>query len=190
MENLLCEFLEWVICYFNDIALFSDSWEEHIDLINKVCTIIKKAGFKVSPNKCDWAKQEEEILGYLITLNGLKLLWSKINAILAMKKPENLKQLQSFLGLVTFYYDMWPQWSHVLTSLPTYFLQQNTSGQIEQDVTFLCMKSLVSQDTLLVFPDPNKPFLIETDASDYQLGAVIKQHNSNETCPSLSTDKS
>ena len=95
-----------------------------------------------------------------------------------MKKPENLKQLQSFLGLVTFYYDMWPQWSHVLTPIPTYFLQQNTSSQIEQDVTFLCMKSLVIQDTLLVFPDPNKPFLIETDASEYQLGAVIKQHNS------------
>ena len=39
------------------------------------------------------------------------------------------------------------------------------------------MKSLVIQDTLFVFPDPNKPFLVETDASDYQLGAVIKQHN-------------
>ena len=93
MENLLHEFLEWVICYFNDIALFSDSWEEHIDLINKVRTIIKKAGFKVNPNKCDWAKQEVEFLGYLITPNGLKPLWSKIIAILAMKKPGNLKQL-------------------------------------------------------------------------------------------------
>ena len=93
MENLLCEFLEWVICYFDDIALFSNSWEELIDLINKVCTIIKKVGFKVNPNKCDWAKQEVEFLGDLITLNGLKPLWSKINAILAMKKPKNLKQL-------------------------------------------------------------------------------------------------
>ena len=47
----------------------------------------------------------------------------------------------------------------------------------KQDVAFLCMKSLVIWDTILVFPDPNKPFLIETDASNYQLGAVIKQHN-------------
>ena len=93
MENLLHEFLEWVICYFDDIVLFSDSWDKHIDLINKVCTIIKKARFKVNPNKCNWAKQEVEFLGYLITLNGLKPLWSKINAIFAMMKPENLKQL-------------------------------------------------------------------------------------------------
>ena len=93
MENLLCEFLERIICYFDDIVLFSDSWEEHFDLINKVCTIIKKAGFKVNPNKCNWAKHEVEFPGYLITTNGLKPLWSKINAILAMKTPENLKQL-------------------------------------------------------------------------------------------------
>ena len=78
MENLLREFLEWVICYFDDIALFSDSWEEHIDLINEVCTIIKKAGFKVNPNKCNWAKQEVEFLGYLITLNGLKPYGQKL----------------------------------------------------------------------------------------------------------------
>ena len=48
MENLLCDFLYCVVCYFNDIALFSDSWTHHIDLINKVCTIIEQAGFKVN----------------------------------------------------------------------------------------------------------------------------------------------
>ena len=177
MEKLLCEFLEWVICYFDGIALFSDSWEEHIYLINKVCTIIKKAGFKVNPNKCDWAKQEVEFLGYLITPNGLKPLWSKTNAILAMKKPKNLKQLQSFLGLVTFYRDMWPQWSHVLTPLTNLLSTTKYIWSNEQDIAFLHMKSLVIWDTLLVFSDHNKPFFIKIDASDYQLGAVIKQHN-------------
>ena len=117
MENLLCEFLDCVVCYFDDIALFSDSWTHHIDLIKKVCIIFEWAGFKVNPNKCDWEKQEVEFLGYLITPDGLKPLQSKIKAILAMKKPKNLKQLCSFLGLVTFYRDMWPQWSHVLTPL-------------------------------------------------------------------------
>ena len=53
----------------------------------------QKAGFKVNPNKCNWAKQDMEFLGHLITPNGLKPLWSKINAIFAMKKPENLKLL-------------------------------------------------------------------------------------------------
>ena len=93
MENLLCEFLDCIVYYFNDIALFSNSWAHHIDLINKVCTMIEQAGFKANPNKCGWAKQEVEFLGYLITLDGFKPLHSKINAILATKKPENLKQL-------------------------------------------------------------------------------------------------
>ena len=86
MENLLCEFLDCIVCYFSDIALFT----HHVGLINKVCTMIEQAGFKANPNKCGWAKQQ---VGYLITLDGFKPLHSKINANLATKKPENLKQL-------------------------------------------------------------------------------------------------
>ena len=128
MENLLHEFLDCMVCYFDDVALFSDSCDHHIDLINNICTIAEQARYKVNPNKCDWAKQEMEFLGYLITPDGLKPLRSKINAILAVKKPRNLKQLQSFLGLVTFYHDMWPQRSHVLIPSQTCFLQPNMSG--------------------------------------------------------------
>ena len=94
-----------------------------------------------------------------------------------MTKPENLKQLHSFLGLVTFYHDMWPQWSHVLTPLTNLLSTTKYIWSNEQDIAFLHMKSLVIKDTLLVFPDPNRPFLIETDASNYQLGTVIRQQN-------------
>ena len=37
------------------------------------------------------------------------------------------------------------------------------------------MRSLMATDCILAFPDHNKPFVVELDASDYQLGAVIKQ---------------
>ena len=94
-----------------------------------------------------------------------------------MKKPENLKQLCSFLGLVTFYCDMWSQWSHVLTPLTNLLSTTKYVWSHEQDNAFLRMKSLVIKDTLLVFPDPNRQFLIETDASNYQFGTVIKQCN-------------
>ena len=72
---------------------------------------------------------------------------------------------------------MWPQWSHFLTPLTNLLSTTKYIWSNEQEIAFLQMKSLVIKDTLLVFPDPNRQFLIETDASDYQLGAVIKQCN-------------
>ena len=117
MENLLHNFSEWVTCYFNNIAIFSDTWEEHIALIKKVYKHLQEAGFKVNPNKYNWVQKEVPFLGYLMTLHGLKPLKSKVSAIMVIKKPETLKQLQSFLGLVTFYRDMWPCRSHILALL-------------------------------------------------------------------------
>ena len=177
MENLLRDLNEWVTCYFDDIAIFSDSWKEHVSMIDQVCKRLNEAGFKVNPNKCFWAKQEVPFLGYLMTPDGLKPLKSKINAIMAMKKPENIKQLRSFLGLVTFYRDMWPKRSHILAPLTDLLGTTKYIWGEEHSQAFERMKALVMKDTLLLYPDPNKPFIIETDASDYQLGGVIKQFN-------------
>ena len=82
-----------------------------------------------------------------------------------------------FSGIGYIYHDMSPQWSHVLTPLTNLLSTTNYVWSTEQDIAFLQMISLVIKDTILIFPDPNRQFLIETDASDYQLGTVIKQHN-------------
>ena len=99
-----------------------------------------------------------------------------------MQPPTTLKQLCSFLGLVTYYCDMWPCCSHILSCL-TDLLKYPTNAPFtwnsDCQSAFLQMKSLVTFDALLAFPDHNKPFHIETNASNFQLGAVIKQDN----CP-------
>ena len=79
--------------------------------------------------------------------------------------------------MVTYCQDMWPQCSHILSPLtellkpPTHF-----HWSPECDIAFKHMKSLVASETLLAYPDHNIPFHIETDASDLQLGAIIKQN--------------
>jgi hypothetical protein len=96
-----------------------------------------------------------------------------------MAKPTTLTQLRSFIGMINFYRSMFPRRAHVLAPLtdlmkvdPRTFLQHWTPVH---DQAFEAAKAMLAQATLLNFPDPNKTFVVRTDASDYQLGAVILQ---------------
>ena len=99
-----------------------------------------------------------------------------------MQTPKNMKQLRAFFGLVTYYQDIWPRRSHILAPLTNLLKVPKSTKDFPwllhiHDKAFQQMKSLVQSDTLLIYPDHNKPFHIKTDKSDFQLSAVIKQDN-------------
>ena len=125
--------------------------------------------------KCKWAIQETDFLGYLLTPHGIAPYKCKVQGILQMQPPKNIKQLRSFLGLVNYYHDMWPHRSHVLVPLTELTSSKSFIWTSTHHEAFNAMKAMVAKDAMLAYPHHNKPFTIETDARDYQLGAVIKQ---------------
>ena len=100
----------------------------------------------------------------------------KVEAILNLAPPTNKKELRSFLGVVNYYRDMWIRRSDILAPLSK-LLSKDVKWQwtsVEQ-TAFTTLKRVVSREVLLAHPDFTKPFEIHTDASKYQLGAVISQ---------------
>jgi Reverse transcriptase (RNA-dependent DNA polymerase) len=76
MERVLSSIMEEIECYIDDITAFSDDWESHKTLLNKLLTNLQNAGFTINPLKCEWAVQETNFLGHWLTRTGIKP-WEK-----------------------------------------------------------------------------------------------------------------
>jgi hypothetical protein len=163
--------------YIDDIGIFSSDWESHVHTLHAVLQRLQDNGFTVNPLKCEWAVKETDWLGYWLTPIGLKPWRKKIDAILRLGTPRNTKEVRAFVGAITFYRNMWPHRLDLLAPLTELTGCGAFNWTPRHQKAFDESRALIAENALLRYPDHNKPFHIFTDASDYQLGAVIMQED-------------
>jgi len=139
----LMDTLEYVRAYIDDLLCITrGSLEDHLDKLGEVLKRLRHAGLKVNASKSFFCTHEIEYLGYMLTRGGIKPQIKKVQAILAIKPPNNVKELRHFLGLVQYYRDMWAKRSELLAPL------SDLVGECGETKT--TRKNKVKQETLAV----------------------------------------
>ena len=103
LMNKVLKGLNFAFAYLDDIIIFSNTAEEHLNHIQIVIDRLKAAQLKLKKSKCSFFKRELYYLGHLLTIEGVKPQIEKVKAIHEMKPPVNPKRVREFLGLVGYY---------------------------------------------------------------------------------------
>ena len=172
--------LECVRGFIDDLIFVSHgTYEEHITELDVVLNRLSNTGLNRKIDKCFFVEPEMEYLSYIITKDGIKPNPKKVQDLLDVKRPTNKTEVRNFVGMVQYYYDLWSRCSEILLPITNLTKGPKKKGQIEWtpecESAFETIKRLIAKDTILAYPDFNKKFTIHTDASDFQLGAVISQ---------------
>ena len=163
-----------VICYQDNIYLRSSSLPEHIKLLRQVLSIISEAGFTVNADKCTWVATELNVLGYKVSEQGVHPLEDKVAAIKNAPAPEDVEQLQSILGLLSFYGRFFLGKAHVIEPLHRLLdsgAEWNWGPQ--HDRALEVIKERITSDQVLIHYSLDLPVSITCDASSYGVGAVL-----------------
>ena len=177
MENVLAGLVgKQCLVYIDDILVIGTTFQEHIEYLRKVFGRLRQAGLRLKPTKCHLVQQEVGYLGYVVSDEGISADPKKIEAVESFPVPTDLTSLRSFLGLASYYRRFVPGFSKA--AQPLYALTRknvpfvwNASCQ----EAFDHLKQLLTEAPVLAFPDFEKDFILETDASGAGLGAVLSQ---------------
>ena len=178
MNDVLRDCWSFSGAYIDDVVVFSKSWEEHVGHLREVLTRLKLANLTVKLKKCQFGGAKVHYLGHVIGGGQIHPEEEKVKAVREYPRPVVKKDVRSFLGLVGYYQRFIPQFSAIaapLTDLTRKGLPDKVKWTEECQVSFQHLKETLIGDPVLRIADPSKPFVLQTDASDRGLGAVLSQ---------------
>jgi len=186
LMNKVCDGLPNSLVYLDDVITHSRGHMQHLMHLERYFTRLRQFGLKLSPRKCTFGASSVTYLGYKISAAGVEAGDEKLNAVKNFPPPSNIRQIRQFCGLANYFRHLIPNFSRLSNALSVLTKKDNdwSGGRLPPHAlrAFDSLKKALSSAPVVAFPNPKKPFMVDTDASlgdkfnPGGLGAVLSQN--------------
>eukprot|EP00731_Ephydatia_muelleri_P034946 Em0087g15a len=172
--------LKWSSClvYLDDIIIVGTSFSEHLRNLAGVLQRLRQAGLKLKPSKCKWCQKSVTFLGHIVSEEGVAADPSKTAVVAGWPPPQSKREMQQFLGLANYYRKFVKNFAAIAKPLHR-LTEKNTDFKwtVECQLAFDVLRACLSSPPVLSYPDYSRRFVLDTDASDIGIGAVLSQED-------------
>ena len=174
MNEIFRPFLrKFVLVFFDDILIYSKDMSDHLNHLRAVFRKLQEHQLFAKKSKCLFGELSIEYLGHIISAVGVAIDPKKVEAVANWPIPRNLKQLRGVLGLSGYYRRFVKSYGVVSKPLTELLKKDNFVWNPAAEVAFSTLKNALVTAPVLALPSPEKLFIIETDACDLGIGAVL-----------------
>ena len=188
MEQCLGDLNMKICCiYLDDLIIFSDTLEEHLERLNTVLNRLKECNLKLSSKKCKFLQRRVKYIEHIVSEFGVEVDAEKVKNVINWPKPKNGDEVRQFTAFAGYYRRFVKDFSKIakpLTELhPNTCLKNGKKVKSskpynwgpEQEEAFQKLKNALSSPPVLGYANYASPFEVHTDASLKGLGAVLYQ---------------
>ncbi|CAF1521526.1 unnamed protein product [Adineta ricciae] len=174
--------LKWQSClvYIDDIVIYSPTFEQHLIDLRNVLQALREANLTLKRSKCCFCRKEMKYLGHIITQDGIKPDPTLTKAVTEFPQPRTIRDIQSFLGLSGYYRRFIKDYAKTAEPLLKQLRQlkdknYHLNWSTDCTLAFETLKKKLTSAPIMATPNFNEPFILELDACEYGLGAVLAQ---------------
>ena len=166
---------KFIIVFFDDILVFSETIEEHVQHLEMTLELLRANKFFIKTGKCVFCTNSVDYLGHVVADSCLKVDPGKVHSMLTWPKPKTVKQLRGFLGLTGYYRRLVKNYAFIVAPLTDMLKTDSFKWSPESELAFDTLKNAMATAPVLSLPTFSETFVVETDASNVGIGAVLMQ---------------
>ena len=167
---------KFVLVFFDDILVYSSSWEDHLRQLKLVLNCLQQHEFHANLKKCELGRREVQYLGHIILGKGVQMDPKKIEDILRWLVPKTVKALRGFLGLTGYYIRFIYNYGKIARPLAQLLKKGSFVWGKESSQAMQQLQQAITSAPVLMLLNFNQPFCVECDASGKGIGVVLLQN--------------